>query len=203
MIRHGESEWNAVQRWQGWEDVPLTATGEAQALARARSLAAPQARRFAAVFASDLTRAARTAELIAGYLGLDPPAIDAGLRERHGGDWQGLTRDEIEEGWPGMREAWRRGEAHSPPGGEGDASVLERVDQAIARLCALVDEGASALVVTHHGVLRLVSTRAGVPPATLIPNLGGRWFTWNGEELYPGEVLGALPDPLDETPATE
>ncbi len=200
MLRHGESEWNAAGRWQGWEDVGLTANGEAQALARARTLAGTGA--FAAVVASDLVRAARTASLIASHLGLPTPVVDPGLRERHGGDWQGHTRDEIDEGWPGMRDAWRRGELHSPPGGESDVAVHARVDAAIARACGAVDNG-DLVVVTHGGVLRLVSTRAGVPPDSLIPNLGGRWFTVEADGLRAGEALDHLPDPLDETPETE
>ena len=202
LIRHGESEWNAAGRWQGWEDVSLTSAGEAQALERARVLA-DGGTLFAAAFASDLRRAVRTAELVAAHLGLAAPVVDPGLRERHGGEWQGHTRAEIDEQWPGMRDAWRRGELHSPPGGESDVSVFERVDAALARACTAVDDGGALVVVTHHGVLRLLSARAGVPPASLIPNLGGRWFGWDGGVLVAGDALPPLPEPLEETPATE
>ncbi|MCZ7535615.1 MAG: histidine phosphatase family protein [Acidimicrobiia bacterium] len=201
MLRHGESEWNAAGRWQGWEDVCLTASGEAQALARARLLAV--AGDFAAVVASDLVRAARTAEVVATHLGLSAPVLYPGLRERHGGEWQGHTGAEIDEGWPGMRDAWRRGEMHSPPGGESDASVLARVDAALASACAAVADGAALVAVTHGGVLRLVSARAGVSPNSLMPNLGGRWFTFDSDGLHAGGALPPLPEPLEETPDTE
>lgn len=204
LIRHGESEWNAVGRWQGWEDVPLTAEGEAQAQARARSLAASGDGHFAAVRCSDLLRASRTAEIVAQCLGLPAPVAEPGLRERNGGDWQGCTGAEIEARWPGMRDAWRRGELHAPPGGESDDDLVARVEPSLDRAASAVDDGA-VLVVTHHGVLRLLSARAGVPPATLIPNLGGRWFTWDraSASLVAGEPLTPLDEPLDETPATE
>src|SRR5262245_96164 len=121
VIRHGQSEWNVEQRWQGWLDAPLTPLGEEQAAARGRALA-PEGFRPRVIYTSDLGRAARTAEIIAAHL--DVPVIpDAGFRERNGGDWQGLTGDEIEAGWPGLREAWRHGKLDRPPGGERDADL--------------------------------------------------------------------------------
>ena len=78
LLRHGESTWNVEQRWQGWLDAPLTPAGEAQAAARARTLAhesfAPRV-----IYTSDLQRAARTAEIIAAHV--EAPVIaDAGFR---------------------------------------------------------------------------------------------------------------------------
>ena len=197
LLRHGESGWNAAGRWQGWEDVPLTAHGEAQALERARTLAASDAGAFAAAYTSDLCRASRTAEILTDHLGLAPPVRDSRLRERHGGAWQRHTRAEIDAIWPGMRDAWRRGELASPPGGEADDALFARVDAAIGDACTHIEEGAAVLVVTHHGVLRVLSARAGVPPTALIPNLGGRWFDWDGLRLHAGEELAPLEPPQD------
>ena len=71
-----------------------------------------------------------------------------------------------------------------------------------AALGVVVDHGLPALIVTHHGVLRLAATRAGVPVDALIPNLGGYWF-----DLVDGLLANPVPlDPLLETvdvPATE
>jgi len=195
LLRHGESGWNAAGRWQGWEDVPLTATGEAQALTRARDLAAAGGTAFTAAYTSDLCRASRTAEILADHLGLAAPVSDSRLRERHGGAWQRHTRPEIDARWPGMRDAWRRGEIASPPGGEADDALLARVDAALGDACAAVADGSALLIVTHHGVLRLLSTRAGVPPSALIPNLGGRWFHSDGKRLHAGEELVPLERP--------
>lgn len=190
IVRHGESAWNAEGRWQGWEDVPLTSIGESQALERARSLAGTSA--FAAAYTSDLSRASRTADIMARHLALATPVRDARLRERHGGAWQRHTRAEIDTLWPGMRDAWRRGELASPPGGEADDVMLERLDAALGEACAAIEDGSALLLVTHHGVLRVLSTRAGAPPSALIPNLGGRWFSWDGQRLRAGEELAPI-----------
>jgi probable phosphoglycerate mutase len=173
ILRHGESEWNVEHRWQGWTDIGLTAAGEAQAAARARSLARAGFRPRA-LYSSDLSRAARTAQLIGAHLDV-PVFTDAGLRERNGGLWQGRTPAEIDARWPGARDRWRRGELDAPPGGEADAAVLTRFDAALVRALAHVGTGMLAIV-THHGILRLVATRAGVDVHTIIPNLGGFWF---------------------------
>jgi glucosyl-3-phosphoglycerate phosphatase len=181
IIRHGQSEWNLEHRWQGWLDSRLTPLGESQARDRATQLAgsgfAP-----ALVHSSDLGRARRTAEIIGGELGASC-RVDEGLRERGGGEWEGSTTDEVTTRWPGMLEAWRRGEIAKPPGGEDDETFFARFDAAIA---GVIDLGLPTLVVTHGGVLRLIASRAGVPDAALLPNLGGYWF---------GFEAGALADP--------
>ncbi len=193
IIRHGESEWNVEKRWQGWLDAPLTARGLQQAQDRASSLVrsgfAP-----AVVHCSDLGRARRTAEIIAEALGV-PVRPDPGLRERSGGDWEGFTGDEIDERWPGQRMAWRRGEITTMPNGEDDETVLARFDAAIANALA---GGTPALVVTHHGVLRLAASRAGADISTLIPNLGGYWFEVAGDELVSPKPLDDLTTPTEE-----
>jgi broad specificity phosphatase PhoE len=171
IIRHGESEWNLEHRWQGWKNAPLTPLGEKQARERAELLAdagfSP-----AVVHCSDLGRARDTAEIVADALSAEVRS-HRGLRERGGGEWEGHTSDEIDVKWPGLRMAWRRGELTGPPGGEDDDTVFTRFDAAIT---SVIDAGTPTLVVTHGGVLRLVATRAGVPEAALLPNLGGYWF---------------------------
>jgi broad specificity phosphatase PhoE len=197
IIRHGESEWNVEKRWQGWLDAPLTARGLQQARDRAAALVrsgfAP-----AVVHCSDLGRARQTAKLIAGALGVSTRP-DPGLRERSGGEWEGFTADEIDDRWPGQRMAWRNGEITTMPGGEDDATVLARFDRAIATAVAT---GTPALVVTHHGILRLAATRAGADVHTLIPNLGGYWFTVDNGELVSPKPLDDLATPTEE-PAAE
>lgn len=186
LVRHGESTWNVEHRWQGWLDAPLTPEGEAQAAARARTLAhdifAPRV-----IYTSDLERARRTGEIIAAHVE-SPVITDEGFRERFGGDWQGHTAAEIDEQWPGMRAAWRRGELTAPPGGEEDVDVLVRFDAALARVLEHAGSGI-ACIVTHHGILRLVATRAGADVHALIPNAGGYWFDVVDGSLTNAEAL--------------
>lgn len=197
IIRHGESEWNLERRWQGWLDAPLTELGVRQAEERAAALARA---RFepAMVYCSDLGRAHRTAEIIAAALDRGC-RTDAGFRERSGGEWEGSTGAEIDRRWPGMREAWGRGEITAPPGGEDDTDVLVRFDAALSNA---VTDGVPLLVVTHHGVLRLAASRAGMPVEALIPNLGGYWFGLTGATLTDPEPLVALTGAAD-VPITE
>jgi len=197
IIRHGESEWNLERRWQGWLDAPLTERGVHQAEARAEAVVRSQFEPRL-VHCSDLGRAHRTAQIIAAALDV-PCRTDAGFRERSGGEWEGSTGAEIDRRWPGMREAWRRGEITSPPGGEDDADVLARFDVAIANVRR---EGVPAVVVTHHGVLRLAATRAGIPVDALIPNLGGYWFALDGVTLTNPAPIAEL-DAATELPFVE
>ena len=197
IIRHGESEWNREHRWQGWRDAPLTALGERQAQERAEALErsgfAP-----AVVHCSDLGRARRTAEIVAHHLGTTTRP-HPGLRERSAGEWEGHTSDEIDQRWPGMRLAWRRGELAAPPGGEHEDDVIARVDAVIADVLEGPDP---AMVVTHHGVLRLVATRAGADVRVLIPNLGGYRFTVAGATLTDPEPIAPL-DSAQDLPIAE
>jgi probable phosphoglycerate mutase len=167
LVRHGESTWNAQSRWQGQADPPLSSFGERQAHEAAERLAEVAA--ITAVWASDLVRARRTGELIAKRLGLGGVRAEPRLRERNVGAWSGLTRDEIEQRWPGYLA-----ERRSPPDFEGDDALLER---ARAGLATAVDGTGSGdvLVVTHGGVIRTIERSLGATPERL-PNLGGRWL---------------------------
>jgi probable phosphoglycerate mutase len=189
IVRHGQSEWNAERRWQGWIDIPLTSTGEAQASARGRELAGAGIA-VPVVFSSDLSRASRTAELLAAEIGASV-VIDDRLRERHGGVWQGHTAEEIDEQWPGMRERWRRREA-LPPGAEHDEGVLARFDDALAAVAAATADGNDAIIVTHGGVLRLVTARGGADAGRVAENVGGHWFVYTEGTLIASEPLPPL-----------
>ncbi|MGH2930671.1 MAG: histidine phosphatase family protein, partial [Solirubrobacteraceae bacterium] len=99
LWRHGQTTWNVEHRFQGQTDIPLDETGEAQAQYAARRLATL---RPVAIVASDLSRAQQTAAALSMLTGLEAVA-DKDLRERFGGDWEGLTDDEIRERYPAER----------------------------------------------------------------------------------------------------
>jgi broad specificity phosphatase PhoE len=176
LLRHGESEWNVLGRWQGHADSELSAFGRLQA-EHAAEHHAPLDR----IVSSDLRRAAETADIIAARWGIDGVGRDGRLRERAAGPWEGCTRAEIEEAWPGWLEAGKH-----PPGWEEDDVVLARVDQALVEL--VTAGGGSILVVSHGGVLRALERRADVDQGR-IPNLGGRWWRWTGAGFEPGDTV--------------
>ena len=189
LVRHGESTWNALSRWQGQADPPLSPFGERQAEDAAARLA--ELATITAVWASDLVRARRTAELIADHLGIATVREEPRLRERDVGSWSGLTRDEIEEQWPGYLASRR-----SPPDFEGDDELLARTRAGLAA-AADGDDPGDVLVVTHGGVIRTIERSLGAIPERL-PNLGGRWLVVaSPTELSLGERVVLLePDEM-------
>ena len=147
MVRHGESEWNALGKWQGRADIALTEAGREQARAAAdyvRTTALPVTR----VLASTLRRAHETAEIIAERLGLAAVMTDQRLVETDVGPWEGLRADEIEAAWPRYLR-----DRKTPPGFEPPDQVFARATQAI-REAALVGE--HTLIVSHSGVIRTI-----------------------------------------------
>jgi broad specificity phosphatase PhoE len=176
VVRHGESTWNAVSRWQGQADPPLSGLGERQARAAVPTVAALG---LAALVSSDLIRARGTAELLA------PPDItvtgEPAFRERNAGEWTGLTRAEIEERYPGALE-----ERRNPPGFEGDEALLARALPALESVFAGLADGECALVVSHGGVIGTLERHFGERSAP-IPNLGGRWIDAGGDGIVLGD----------------
>jgi hypothetical protein len=119
LARHGETYWNVAGRWQGHADVPLNATGQAQALALAERL---RGAGIAAVATSDLLRARGTAEIVAGALGVQVALVDPDLREQRFGRFEGLTPRECEERYPSDWARYTADPRPGPPGGESRAA---------------------------------------------------------------------------------
>lgn len=194
LVRHGQSEWNATGRWQGQADPPLSPLGEEQAREAARQLAAMG---FTAVVSSDLVRARRTADILAEAAGL-AVEVDPDLREIDVGDWQGLTRAEIDAGWPGALADWSAGRSDAPPGGESRFHLVDRGRAALARAAAAASAGDRVLLVSHGALIRHLDRLLGIEPQT-IANLGGRWYEAGGEgALTPGKLV-SLADPEERT----
>lgn len=188
IVRHGESTWNAVRRWQGQADPPLTDRGETQA--RRAALAAPGQAEFDLVATSTLQRARRTGELIAAGLGVPIGPALHGLSERAAGEWEGLTRSEIEDRYPGFLDRDER-----PPGYEDDDSVVARATTALRSLAA-GHAGATLLMVSHGGVIHALERAVwGEDSWQRLDNLTGRWFEATGETLTPvGDRIALVPD---------
>jgi len=171
LIRHGETQWNAQARIQGHRDVALSARGLRQAQMLARFLAGAA---IDAVYSSDLARASQTAQPLANALAL-PLRIDARLRERAFGLFEGCTYEEAEANWPNEFAIWRRREPHyALPGGESYLAARARVLACLEEI-ARDHAGASVAVVSHGGVLDVVYRAAyGIawetPRSHLLPN---------------------------------
>jgi broad specificity phosphatase PhoE len=153
LVRHGETDWNADGRLQGQTDRPLSDYGRRQAQQLASELADE---RFEAIYASDLSRARVTAEIVGERLGLEV-ALDPDLREKDWGTWEGLTaaeRDRIEFV------------------GESTEAHQERMLRALRRISDRHTGDGRVLVVTHGGSIRRVQVAALGMALPVVENCG-------------------------------
>ena len=180
VVRHGQSEWNAIGRWQGHADPSLSELGRRQAFVAALSIGA-----LDGIVSSDLLRAAETAAIISEQLGVGPVVVDDRLRERNVGEWTGLTRAEIDKRWPGWIEA-----ARQPEGFEDLDEVLARVLDALQAIHE-ASPGGSLLVVTHGGVIRCLARSYGLDDIP-IANLAGLTMRVSADGQTVGERISLL-----------
>lgn len=162
LIRHGQTDWNLLGRWQGQSpDAPgLNDTGCAQALAILDLL--PRAD-FSAIYSSNLLRARQTAELIAEPLGLTV-TLDPRLREINLGAWEGMLFSDIEAQYPHELEERKQNPLHArTPNGESPREVAERVITAVDEI-ARKHPADSVLIVSHGVALAVMICHAqGIP----------------------------------------
>lgn len=144
FIRHGETDWNVDNRYQGSTDIPLNEIGRQQAAALAEAMRGEE---WDHIVSSPLSRAIETAEAVAGAIGISRDDIvpDARAMERSYGDAEGLTLAEREQVWPG-----------------GDWPGLEDWESVAVRGMEMMDElardhaGKRVLVVAHGGLINSV-----------------------------------------------
>ncbi len=182
LVRHGQSEWNAVGRWQGKADPALTEFGRLQALHAAQRIGSVDV-----IVSSPLVRALETAQIISAQIGVGPIVVDADLMERDAGEWEGLTRAEIEEQWPRYLSLGKW-----PPGYEVHDQLLLRTRAALDRIHAEY-EGADVLVLTHGGVIGTLEVQH-LEQWQRMPNLGGRVFIHHGDHLELGDRVVLVDD---------
>ncbi|WP_029253794.1 histidine phosphatase family protein [Paraoerskovia marina] len=152
LLRHGRTAYNAAMRLQGQVDIELDEVGRWQAEQGARALSS--AHRATTVVASDLSRAAATAQAYAAQLGVEL-VLDPRVRERSFGDWEGLTGPEIREVWPEEYAAWRRGDDPLSVGAEAKVDVAARFREAVLEHADALDEGDTLAVVSHGAAITL------------------------------------------------
>ncbi|WP_036172763.1 histidine phosphatase family protein [Massilia sp. 9096] len=208
LIRHGETAWNAERRLQGHLDIPLNPEGQRQAALLAAALANEP---IDLVVSSDLARARQTAQAVADALGM-AVQVDAQLRERCYGGFEGLLYSEIEARFPAEFAAWqaRDVDAELPPGkntGETFRAFYARATGAILAWGA-ANRGKTLALVAHGGVLECAYRMARgllleTPRDFKVFNASINRFTCQDGRLQLqswGEVAHLRPLVLDELP---
>ena len=158
LIRHGQTDWNLARRWQGHADIPLNETGLAQAHLLAERLPSWPVK---AIYSSDLQRAAQTAAIIGHALTLEP-IYEFSWRERNGGNFQGLTIEQLQADHPQELKLLREDGA-APPNGESRLALAKRVTAAF-ELVTAQHHGQTIAIVSHGGALAaLIAHLLGFP----------------------------------------
>lgn len=167
-IRHAESTWNALGRWQGQADPPLSEAGRRAAGALADRLA-DEVGGCAALVSSDLLRARETAGILGGALRLEPELWPL-LREADIGSWSGRVSAEIEALWPEDYRRFRAGDPELRPGGGESRRALRSRALGAVRELERRFAGGRVVVVTHLGWIRSLA------PGLQLENAGTLWL---------------------------
>jgi len=200
LWRHGQTDWNINNRFQGHSDIPLNEVGVYQAQRAAQLLAGMKP---TGIISSDLQRASATAQALSDLVRL-PVEIDKDLRETNGGHWEGKTGEENRENDFANFVRWIDGD-DSPAGtiGERRTEVADRAVNAIDRALAKGGEGQLLIVTTHGGTSRCVLGKLLELPQSHWGVLGGlsnaAWSIlqrnprgWNLVE----HNAGSIPEPI-------
>ncbi len=158
LLRHGQSVWNAANKFTGWTDVDLSEKGEVEAATAGEQLANV---RIDVVHTSDLMRAQRTAAIVMKHnrASSDTPTHhDYRLNERHYGALQGLDKDETRAKYGAEQvHIWRRSYDVPPPEGESLAMCAERTLPYLKEeIMPDLEAGKNVLVAAHGNSLRSI-----------------------------------------------
>lgn len=149
IVRHGESEWNRIHRYQGQQDSPLSELGRTQAELLGERLKQEQ---IDAIYTSRLQRAAFTAQAIAAHHPNVPYHQHPALLEIHHGEWEGKDAEEVTRQFAAGLQEWKRYPTRSQmPGGESFSNILKRVLD--FRDYALREHANQTLVISTHDVV--------------------------------------------------
>ena len=152
LVRHGATALTSENRFSGDTGVDLSDEGREQVRQLAARLSGYP---ITAVYCSPLGRTAETAAILSIPHGVTPTREPA-LKEISHGRWEGLTRQEVEERFPGEYEAWEADPfTFAPEGGESGVAVLARALPVIRRI-VVVHTDQTVLVVSHKATLRIL-----------------------------------------------
>ncbi|MER7243703.1 histidine phosphatase family protein [Kribbella sp. NPDC000426] len=179
LLRHGESIWNAEDRYQGQQGTGLSPLGRQQAKEAANYL---QSLEIDAIVASDLQRVTETLQPYVDSRDHLPVRIDKRWREIDVGTWGGRTFADVYADEPDVVNAFKRGEDVARGGGETFKQLRARVWEAVREIAGASDDrlaasagtdtgartspaGRRVLVVTHGGPIRVAAAEAlRLPP---------------------------------------
>jgi phosphoserine phosphatase len=151
LIRHGETEWNRLHRFQGRSDIALNEKGKMQARALAKAL---QNKDITAIYTSPLKRAVDTAQHIQKFHSSLPLIKEPGFLEMDLGDFEGMEGKQWAVSYPLFRAQWEKSPASlSMPGGESLVEVQNRAVQALKRISENFYPGSTIVICSHNFVI--------------------------------------------------
>jgi 2,3-bisphosphoglycerate-dependent phosphoglycerate mutase len=157
LVRHGESEWNRLNRFTGSKDVDLTEEGIFEAHC-AGAMLEGEGHRFDSAYTSTLKRARNTLSIILSEIEQEEltPVTDAALNERDYGELMGINKEDARERWGAEQvHLWQRSYDIAPPGGESLKDTAARVLPFFEkRIAPELRAGKNVLVVAHGNSLR-------------------------------------------------
>lgn len=151
LIRHGETEWNRLHRFQGRSDVPLNPKGHEQARALALAL---KEETITAIHSSPLMRAIETAGHIRGFHPSTPLIKEPGLMEMNLGDFEGMEAQHWAAQYQEFRDTWQKSPATlAMPGGESLQEVQLRAVDALTKISDSSPPDSTLLICSHNFVI--------------------------------------------------
>ena len=163
LVRHGETDWNRLGRFQGQSDTSLNSQGLAQA--EDTALAAREWN-LTAIYSSPLSRTMQVAEALTRQTGL-PAAIREGLKEMALGELEGIRGEEMRAGWPEVYDTWRDQPGKVVmPGGESLQELQKRAWQVVLDLEQTHNPEDNLVLISHNFAIRAICARLlGMPLA--------------------------------------
>ncbi|AKV55287.1 phosphoglycerate mutase [Bifidobacterium actinocoloniiforme DSM 22766] len=204
LVRHGQTDYNAVHRMQGQIDIPLNSVGLWQAKQAGEALRQDYVEnkpdRKQLVIASDLARAYATAQAFAEPLGLTIHA-DQRLRERSFGSWEGETAEDVRERWPEDFHSWMlSGGGELKHGAEPKSAVGQRGLEALEDWIGSAGEDTDLFVFTHGSwIAQTIQTLMGISQvrpdfASLGSMRNAHWARFVPRALEDGHLRWSLLD---------
>ncbi|MCB2293494.1 histidine phosphatase family protein [Clostridium algoriphilum] len=150
LVRHGETSWNVLGKFQGCQDIILSTEG----IKQAEYLSKRFVNKFDCIYTSPLKRAKQTAEIISQNSNITP-MVEEGLTEIDFGEWEGLTVKEVVTNFPEKYIEWKNDELDGPMcGGEISLKIASnRAKEAILKI-AEKHQGENVIIVAHGGIIK-------------------------------------------------